>query len=126
MKFFKNPFKSIKMETNTPANEQETGDQGITTDATTTTNENANGFSIQTETTTENAVTEDNVIASFWRKIEEKESNKMFEITEAVETSQGVMVKVTIVYASNNVSTSMVFIPAVKIVDLGDGTLTIK
>lgn len=111
MKFFKNPFKKIKMETNTkpPANEQ-----------------GANETSTNETTNTENAVTEEVKPASIWRSIEERLSGTRAEFTDAVETSQGVLVKVTIVYASNNVSISMAFIPAVKIVEQHDGSLAIK
>ena len=110
MKFFKNPFKRIKMDNTTPpANEQ-----GANETATSETNN------------TENAVTEEVKTASIWRSIEVKESIAVNELTEALETSQGVLVKVTTIYASNNVSSSMAFIPAVKLVQQHDGSLAIK
>ena len=78
-------------------------------------------------TNTENAITEEVKIASLFTKISEvfNEQNGLNEITEALETSQGVLVK-NIVFDKNDVSSSMAFIPAVKIVELHDGSLTIK
>ncbi len=99
------------METNTtpPANEQGANE--------TATNETTN---------TENAVTEEVKPASIWRQIEVKETIAVSQFTEALETSQGVLVKVTTIYATNNVSSSMAFVPAVKIIEQHDGSLAIK
>jgi hypothetical protein len=95
--------------TTQPANEQGT-------------NENAT----RETTNTENAVTEQVKPASIWRLIEKHENKPMFDLTEAFETSQGVVIRNTLVESDGNFSSTLVFVPAVKIVELHDGSLTIK
>ena len=73
-------------------------------------------------TTNENAVAEDAKPKSIWRKIEDDG----LDFTDALETSQGVIVRNRLVFSDTNFSLSMVFVPAVKIVELHDGSLTIK
>ena len=73
-------------------------------------------------TNTENEVAEDAKPTSIWRKIEDDG----IDFTDALETSQGVIVRNRLVFSDANFSSSMVFVPAVKIVELHDGSLTIK
>ncbi len=91
-------------------------------------NEQGTNETATSETTnTENAVTEEVKPTPLFTKISEvfNEQNGLNEITEALETSQGVLVK-NIVFDKNDVSSSMEFIPAVKIIELHDGSLAIK